>query len=164
MQKTSRGATPATTHTYRERLTPSLWTLGAATVVAPMVALVFVPFDKTLGLVAGIAVSVLLVAALIAAAPRVEVTDGQLRAGRAHIPVALLGDAVALTGAEAREARGPGLRRDAWHLIRGGIDGLIRVPVLDPDDPTVEWVVSTRTPDRLAAAIRRARVRTADRD
>jgi len=31
--------------------------------------------------------------------------------------------------------------------------------VTDPDDPTPMWVISTRTPDRLIAAIQRAQVR-----
>ena len=42
------------------------------------------------------------------------------------------------------------------HLIRGGIDGVVIVAITDPDDPAPSWVLSTRTPDRLAAAVRRA--------
>ncbi len=42
---------------YRERLSPSLWTLLSAAVLAPMVALVFVPLDPTIALGAGIAVA-----------------------------------------------------------------------------------------------------------
>ncbi|WP_308490907.1 DUF3093 domain-containing protein [Microbacterium terrisoli] len=160
MQKTSRGTTPATARTYHERLTPSLWTIGAAAVVAPMVALVLAPFDRALGLPIGIAVAVGLVALLIATSPQVEVAGGELRAGRAHIPVGLLGSAEIMVGEQARQGRGPGLRRDAWHLIRGGVDGLVRITVTDPDDPTPEWVISSRTPDRLAAAIRRAQLRS----
>ena len=57
---------------------------------------------------------------------------------------------------EARRVRGPGLDPRDWHVIRGGIDGVVRVTVEDPDDPTPSWVLSTRTPDRLAAAIRRS--------
>jgi len=30
----------------------------------------------------------------------------------------------------------------------------VRLEILDPDDPTPYWVVSTRRPDRLIAAIR----------
>ncbi|WP_029145517.1 DUF3093 domain-containing protein [Microbacterium luticocti] len=161
MQKTSTGAAGSAL-TYRERLTPSLWAIVGAAVAAPMAAMVFVPFDTTLALVAGGLVAVLVIALMLAAAPTVELVDGMLRAGRAHIPVAVLGRPEAATGAEARTLRGPGLERDAWHLIRGGIDGLVRVPVTDPADPTPVWVVSSRTPDRLAAAIRRAQ--QADRD
>ena len=32
----------------------------------------------------------------------------------------------------------------------------VRVPVTDPGDQVTEWVFSTRTPDRVIAAIQRA--------
>lgn len=141
---------------YRERLTPSLWTLLAAAVAAPMVSLVFVPLDATVALLAGLAVAVAIIAALVLLSPVVAVQGGELRVGRAHIPVRFLGDPTGLVGAEAREVRGPGLPRTAWHALRGGIDGVVRVPVLDERDPVTEWVFSTRTPDRVVSAIRRA--------
>lgn len=142
---------------YRERLSPSLWALAAAAVCAPMVALVLTPFDRTLALVAGGVVGALIVWALIASSPVIRIADGMLHAGRARIPVDLLGDPVALTGDEARAARGTLLDPRSWLLVRGGMDGLVVVPVRDDDDPTPSWVLSTRTPDRLAAALRRAR-------
>jgi hypothetical protein len=153
---TSTNATDAARIVYRERLTPSLWAFVSAAVVAPMAAMVFVPFDETVALAAGIIVAVLVITLMILAAPRVEVRDGELIAGRAHIPVAFLDDIEPFTGDEARHLRGPGLRRDAWHLIRGGVDGLIQARVTDPADTTSVWVVSSRTPDRLTAAVRRA--------
>jgi hypothetical protein len=144
---------------YRERLGPSLWVLVSAAVAGPMAALVFAPVDTTLALVAGAAVGVAVVALLVAGAPIVSVRDGVLRAGRAHIRVDLLGEPVVHVAEQARHARGAGLDPRAWHVIRGGIDGVLAVPVTDPDDPTPVWVISSRTPDRLAAAIRRAQLR-----
>lgn len=141
---------------YRERLAPSLWLLVTVAVAGPMVSLVFVPIGSTVALVVGAAVSALLVLTFVAATPVVSVEGTVLRAGRAHIDVAHLGDPVALTGADARHARGPGLPARGWHLIRGGIDGIVVVPNLDVDDPVDAWTISTRTPDRLAAAIRAA--------
>lgn len=143
---------------YRERLTPSLWILVSAAVVGPMAALVLAPLDATVALIVGAAVGALLIAALVALSPVVEVRDGVLRAGRARIGAEWLGEPLALVDEEARQARGPGLDRNSWLVIRGGIDGLVVVPLADDDDPVVSWVVSTRTPDRLAAAINRARV------
>ncbi len=142
--------------TYRERLSPSLWSLVAAAVSAPMVALVFVPVDATLALVVGALVGVLLLAALVLASPTVAVIDGELHVGRAHIRVEHLGAVEELTGDSAREARGPGLASTAWHLFRPGIDGVVRVALHDPRDPVTAWVFSTRTPERVSAAIRRA--------
>lgn len=157
MQK--RGCGIRTAVEYRERLSPSLWALVAAAVCGPMAAVVFSPLDTTLALFIGLIVSVGIVAALLALAPVVEVSEGELRAGRAHIPVDLLGVPSGVVAEEARTARGSGLDHRAWHVIRGGIDGIVTVPVTDPDDPTPYWVVSTRTPDRLIAAIQRAQVR-----
>lgn len=152
---TAAGTRPAAAD-YRERLSPSLWALVSAAVGGPMVALVFTPIDATLALVIGALVGVALVAALIVAAPIVAVADGELRVGRARIDVADLGEPAGVSGEDARQARGPGLSRDAWHLLRGGVDGVVRVPVQDAEDPVTEWVFSSRTPERVVAAIRRA--------
>jgi hypothetical protein len=162
MQKTARSATPRSRRSdeYRERLGPSLWILVAAAVTAPMAALVFTPIDTTLALVIGVIVGVALIALLIAASPVVRVAGGELHAGRAHIPVRLLGSPRVHEGDDARHERGAGLDPRAWHLIRGGIDGIVTIAVIDPDDPTSTWVLSSRTPDRLAAAVRRAQAVT----
>ena len=149
-------ATDARVH-YRERLSPSLWLLVTVAVAGPMVSLVFVPIGSTFALIVGAAVSALLVLGFIAATPVVSVEGRILRAGRAHIDVEHLGEPLALVGEEARQARGPGLPARGWHLIRGGIGGIVVVPNLDADDPVDTWSISTRTPDRLAAAIRAAR-------
>ncbi|MHC3000256.1 DUF3093 domain-containing protein [Microbacterium sp. HJ5] len=143
---------------YRERLGPSLWVMVSAAVAAPMAALVFAPIDTTVALVIGAAVGVAVVALLIAGSPVVSVRDGELRAGRAHIPVELLGEPSVFAGEDARIQRGSALDPRAWHMLRGGIDGVVVVPVTDPDDPAPAWVVSSRTPDRLAAAVRRAQI------
>lgn len=142
---------------YHERLAPSLWLLVTIALAGPMVSLIFVPVGSTFALLLGGAVSALLVVAAIALAPVVSVQDDVLRAGPAHIDVRYLGEPMALTGEDARSARGPELPARGWHLIRGGIDGVVVVPNTDEADPVVAWTISTRTPDRLAAAIRAAR-------
>ena len=148
---------PDTRVRYRERLSPSLWLLVTAAVVAPMVALTFTPLGSLPALFIGIGTAVALIAALIVTSPSVRVDATTLRAGRAHIDARWLGDVVALTGEAAREARGPAIAARGWHLIRGGIDGLVIVQNTDPDDPVTSWTISTRTPDRLAAAVQGAR-------
>ncbi len=141
---------------YRERLAPSLRLLATVALAGPMVSLIFVPVGSTFALVIGCVVSAILVVAFIAMTPVIRVDGTTLRAGRAHIDSRHLAEPVALIGEEARHARGPGLPANGWHLIRGGIDGIVVVPNTDPDDPVAVWTISTRTPDRLAAAIRAA--------
>lgn len=143
-------------HRYRERLAPSLWLLVAVAVAGPMVSLVFIPIGSTIALTLGVAVCALVVLGFVAATPIIFIAGTELHAGHAHIDVAHLGEPLALTGDEARQARGPGLPARGWHLIRGGIDGIVVVPNLDTNDPVDTWTISTRTPDRLAAAIRAA--------
>lgn len=148
-----------TTHArtrYRERLTPGLPLLVTIALAGPMVALVFVPIGATVALVIGACASLLLVTASVLLSPTIRVDGSVLRAGRAHIDASWLGEPETFTGDDARQRRGPLLPGDGWHLIRGGIDGLVVVPLNDPDDPVRTWTISTRTPDRLAAAIRSA--------
>ena len=147
------------TPAYRERLTPPLWAFVAAAMIAPMAALVFVPLNATVALVAGGAVAVGVILLLALLSPVIEVRDGWLRAGRARIDARHLGVPVEYRGQEARLERGQRLDPRSWHLIRGGIDGLVVVPLEDPDDPVPSWVISTRTPDRLRSALRSASVR-----
>lgn len=148
--------TPDTLVRYRERLSPSLWLLVTAAVAGPMVALTLTPLGSLPALLTGAGAAVLLIAALIAASPAVRVTGTVLRAGKAHIDARWLGTGVALVGDDAREARGTALPARGWHLIRGGIDGVVVVQNTDPNDPVTSWTISTRTPDRLLAAIRDA--------
>ncbi|WP_298036415.1 DUF3093 domain-containing protein [uncultured Microbacterium sp.] len=147
---------------YRERLSPSLWLLVTAALAGPMITLTFTPLGSFPALLIGIGAAVLIVALLIITSARIRVEGTVLHAGRAHIDARWLGEVTEFTGDAARQARGPGLPARGWNLIRGGIDGLVRVENTDPDDPVTSWSISTRTPDRLAAAIRDARA-AADR-
>ncbi|SDL29150.1 DUF3093 domain-containing protein [Microbacterium azadirachtae] len=158
MQNAPGDARPATVAVrYRERLAPSLWLFLAAALGGPMLALVFVPAGSAVALVIGVVATIAIIALMILGSPRVEVDGRLLRAGRAWIDASWLGEPEIRTGEEARQARGPALPARGWHLIRGGIDGVVVVPNIDPADPAPSWTISTRTPDRLAAAIDAAR-------
>ena len=113
--------------------------------------------NPSVGLVVGGVITVVVVAAMIALSPVIEVRDGWLHAGRAKIELRFLGEPEALTDEAARAARGPELDPRSWMLVRPGIDGIVRIPLEDPRDPAPMWVLSSRTPDRLSAVIRAAR-------
>lgn len=153
MQNTDRDAREI----YRERLSPSLWMVVVIALVGPMVSLVFAPVAAGLAVAIGVLVSVVLVVLSILLSPAVRIHGTVLYAGRAHIDARWLGDPEHFTGEDAQNRRTRDISRDGWHLIRGGIDGLVVVPVTDPDDPASSWTISSRTPDRLSAAIRAAR-------
>jgi len=152
---------PDTRPSYRERLTPSLWVFLAAALGGPMITLSFTPLNPTFALILGIVATATIIFVMIAASPRIQTEGRMLRAGRAHIDAHWLGEPKALTADEARLARGAQLPARGWHLIRGGVDGVVIVPIVDPADPASSWTISTRTPDRLAAAINAARANAA---
>jgi Protein of unknown function (DUF3093) len=86
--------------------------------------------------------------------PRIDVDDGWLRAGRARIAGEFLDGAEPLDAAETRRVAGPGADVRAYLLLRPYLKRSVRVIVRDDRDPTPYWLVSTRDPEHLAAAIR----------
>jgi hypothetical protein len=48
-------------------------------------------------------------------------------------------------------------RLRAHLVIRGWVQPVVRVPIVDPEDPAPYWLVSTRHPKELAAAINGSR-------
>lgn len=146
-----------TSPTFSERLWPS-W---PAWLVAPGLglgtALSLLPVGVAASLVGAALVTAAAVAGLVAASPVVKVAGGELWAGRAHVPLRLVGDPVAAAGEEARLERGPRLDARAYLCIRGWVGPVVRVPLEDPADPTPYWLVSTRRPVELVGAIAAAR-------
>jgi Protein of unknown function (DUF3093) len=86
--------------------------------------------------------------------PRVEVEDGCLRAGRARIAGEFLGDAEPLDAEATRRVAGRDADARAYLLLRPYLKRAVRVTVRDARDPAPYWLVSTRDPEGLAAAIR----------
>jgi hypothetical protein len=78
-------------------------------------------------------------------------------AGRARLPLWAVGDIAALEADQARAARGIEADPRAFLLVRGYVDDMVRVGVKDPADPVPYWLVSTRHPNELAAALSAAR-------
>jgi len=142
---------------YREKLWPTPWIYLSSLLLVPASILVLAPVSMPAGIATGVILYAAVAGALSITAPVVEVRDGRLHAGRAEISLALLGEAVAADEAAARIERGTGLDARAFLVIRGWIRPVVRVPVVDPADPTPYWLVSTRHPKELAAAINGSR-------
>ena len=142
---------------YREKLWPTPWIYIVSLLLVPSSILVLAPVSMPAGIVTGIVLYLAVVGALSLTAPVVEVRDGRLRAGRAEIELTLTGEAVAAEDAAARAERGTGLDARAFLVIRGWVQPVVRIPIVDPADPTPYWLVSSRRPKQLAAAINGSR-------
>jgi hypothetical protein len=142
---------------YSERLLPGPWIFVISALVIPASLLVFLPINTTLGVICAAVLYTAIVILLVAGSPRVEVTDAALLAGRARIPLTNVGDATGYVGSEATAERGTRLDARAWLVIRGWVSPVVKVVVNDDEDPAPYWLVSTRHPAALVAAIAKAR-------
>ncbi|CAM5717038.1 Secreted protein OS=Streptomyces glaucescens OX=1907 GN=SGLAU_25265 PE=4 SV=1 [Streptomyces glaucescens] len=147
---------------YDERLTaPRSWWLISFLVGLSM-ALILLPFGTLPmlgGLVGGTAVAA--VAASSYGSQRIRVVGGSLIAGEAKIPVTALGEAHVLDPEEALGLAHLQGRHPRLPAAAGLHPPALRVEVTDPEDPTPYLYLSTREPERLAAAIEAARTATA---
>ncbi|MGR2751585.1 DUF3093 domain-containing protein [Agromyces arachidis] len=140
---------------YRERLWPTPWIYLISLLLIPSSILVLAPVSVPAGVATGLLLYLAVAGSLTLTAPVIEVADGRLRAGRAEVPLTLVGEPVPAIGDAARVERGTGLDARAFLVIRGWIRDVVRVPIEDAADPAPYWLVSTRHPNELAAAIRR---------
>ncbi|MFG3044041.1 DUF3093 domain-containing protein [Streptomyces sp. NPDC048202] len=147
---------------YEERLTaPRSWWL-ISVLVGVSFALILLPFGTLPllgGLVGGTAVAAVMASAY--GSPRIRVVGDALLAGEARIPVSALGATEVLDAEEARAWRTHKADVRAFLLLRAYIPTALRVEVTDPEDPTPYLYLSTREPEKLAAAIAGAKTAAA---
>lgn len=86
-------------------------------------------------------------------AARVCVRDGELHAGSARIPVSFLDEPTALDAEATRRLAGVDADARAYLLLRPYVKRAVKVTVTDPADPVPYWLVSSRRPDQLVAAL-----------
>jgi hypothetical protein len=143
---------------HDERLhVPLRWWVQATMLLASfwLAFVVAMPFWAAT-VAAGVLVAITVALFLGLGSARVQVRDGVLHAGRAHIAVDLLGPAEPLDAEATRRTMGVDADARAFLVTRPYLKRAVRVPVLDPDDPTPYWLVSTRRPEELVAALGRA--------
>jgi hypothetical protein len=149
---------PAEVSTYRERLwVPASWWL----IALPLAGAVWLAYQHAYGARVSVPAGLLtlaLAAALLGGYGRAMVAVGPdgLVAGRARLPLWAVGTVEVLDPEAARRTRGPQADPRAYLLLRAYIPGAVRVTVDDPADPVPYWYISTRRPERLAAALHAA--------
>ncbi|MFC8599730.1 MULTISPECIES: DUF3093 domain-containing protein [unclassified Isoptericola] len=145
---------PVTGPAFRERLTPGPAAWCGAVALGVITGIALWPLAHVVGVVIGALVAAGTLVALVATAPVIEVADGRLRAGRAQVPVDLLGDVTPMDSPEQmRTALGTALDARAFVCLRAWARTGVRVELEDPLDPTPYWLLSTRRPQELAAAL-----------
>jgi hypothetical protein len=87
----------------------------------------------------------------------IEVADGALRAGRDILPLEVAGNVVALDAEQTAALRGPRADPAAHLLLRPYVKLGVYIEVRDADSSVPYWLLSTRKPEELAAAIQGSR-------
>lgn len=143
---------------FAERLSVPLrwWVQGTMLVATLWLALVVAVPLVVAWTVTALALLVMLALFVSYGAARITVDRDLLRAGRAHISTDHVGAVTALDAEEMRLQAGRDADARAYLLLRPYLKRGVRVDLTDPSDPAPYWLISSRRPDRLAAALTRA--------
>ena len=143
---------------FDERLGVPLrwWAQGTMMVATGWLALVVAVPLPVAWTVTGVALAVLGALFVSYGAARVSVHDGELRAGRARISTQHVGAVTPLDADAMRLQAGRDADARAYLLLRPYLKRGVRVDLTDPSDPAPYWLISSRHPDRLAAALAKA--------
>jgi Protein of unknown function (DUF3093) len=87
----------------------------------------------------------------------IEVTGAVLRAGKDTLALSDADDVIALDEKQAMALRGPRADPSAHILLRPYLKRAVYIGLADPAAGVPYWLVATRHPERLAAAIESAR-------
>jgi hypothetical protein len=88
---------------------------------------------------------------------RIEVSPGELRAGSLTLPLAQAGQVAPLDEAQTAALRGPRADPSAFMLIRPYLKRAVYIGVAGEHQERPYWLLGTRRPAELAAAIERSR-------
>ena len=141
---------------YKERVLPSFGTFAAIFALLPSIAIVSEPFDVRIGLAIGVGAVIATWALLIFRAPKIELSELELKVGRVVISRNLIGDAQVISKEGIFFERGPNLDPGAYKVFQGSVKTAIKIPITDPEDPTPYWLISTRKPGKLAELLKKS--------
>jgi hypothetical protein len=146
-------------HYYRERLyAPPLWWVTGMLTMLTYAAIVWTGFDLAITLVVfGGAIAITAAFLLNWGRATIEVASGELRVGDARLPLSDTGEIRPLDESQARALRGPRADPRAYVLIWPYLRRAVYIEVTRPDAACPYWLLATRRPAELAAAIESAR-------
>ena len=145
---------------YRERLVaPVWWWVVGVGVAAGAAAEIHGGATGSRAVVPYVVLPLLAVLGLVALSRQQVTVEGSvLTVPKARAPVSAFGAPQVLDRAALREWRGPRAHRDAWVCVRPWLRRAVLLAVTDPADDTPYWLVGSRHPEQLAAAVRQAQV------
>lgn len=138
---------------YRERILPGFSFYLATLFVPTALFLIVLAFDDFAALLAFISSEVVIIALSILLAPGIEVSKSALRVGRAIVPRGFIGSVAIIKNTDTFAERGPRMNTKAYALFQIGVKDLVKIEIIDPNDPTPYWLFASRNPTSLVAAL-----------
>lgn len=140
---------------YTERLWVPVgwWVLSALFALSLLIAVLFY-LGPVWGIVSGLLVMVVMGLLFVRyGREQIRVDADRLWVGAANIEWTYVAGARALDDQATRRRRGPESDARAYLVLRPYLNRAVEVTISDQADPTPYWLISSRAPDRLAAAI-----------
>jgi len=138
---------------FHEKIWPSFSSWMWPVLISATGGIAFAPINTALGYTVGIVMLIALAVIMILRVPSIEVTSDTVSVGRASIERKYIGQVVGYRGEEAFKQRGQKLHGLAYMLLRGYLDAVVKLEVVDERDTTPYWLVSTRRPEEFTAAL-----------
>ena len=148
---------------YRERLHAPAAIFVLVLGLAAIVGIAYgSAYGSTWGWLIGAVLGLVGVGGLVATSTYLRVDDTVVRAGRARLPLTAIATVHRLDPEAMRHAKRFGDPRDYLVLRAWSSRSGVAIELADPRDPHPRWVISTRHPDRLTAAIAEATAKASE--
>jgi hypothetical protein len=142
---------------FRERLAvPIIWWVLAGLFAVSVLLAVGAYLGPAWGIGTSVASMMVAAAVFVSASIVISVDARQLQVGRAIIEHAYIAACRALDAEQTRRRSGVEADVRAHLVLRPYIKKAVEITLHDEDDPVPYWLVSTRHPEQLAAALQYA--------
>lgn len=146
---------PAARTAHRERLFVPVywWIIVVFFLLSTFVAVAFYLGPWNGLLITAVAAGIVAAVLLPYGSATVKVDEDALTVGRSRVEWRWVARATALERAETRSRLGPGADARAHLVVRPYLAEAVEITLADPADPHPYWLVGSRQPTALAAAI-----------
>jgi hypothetical protein len=142
---------------YSERVTPKWTSFMPLTLVLPTFWLTLAPINAIAGLALGVFSTVAVASSMWANSAKILVSGSRVQIGKASIEAKFIGVCEEVPFATRFAQRVPNLDPRAYLRLQNSRKGLVKLQIVDKNDPTPYWVVSTKHPEQLIEAIEKAK-------
>ncbi|MEY3317530.1 MAG: hypothetical protein RLZZ503_732 [Actinomycetota bacterium] len=141
------------TDLYIERVLPTVYFYIASITLPLSLFLVALPFSEVVSIFLALASIPLVLVLSWLGSPLIALNQQTLSIGQASIETKYLGKAEVVSPQEAFLERGVKLDSRAFTKFQIGVKQLVKIEILDKQDPTPYWLIATRNPEVLAGLI-----------